>query len=165
LLQVKYNEWNWSPWATQIGSRANFFLKSHVEGQSIYIYRFSRLFYEISIFQRLLKGHTKELKRPHAARGPQVAHGWYWIYANFSFLIFNFQKYVIFIYLLKFCLKYFIRKFLGSLILIIYVRFSAALSLASPDFKSIVGRASGSRVGQILDSLALTFSSRRLVTW
>jgi hypothetical protein len=34
-----------------------------------YFYRFSRFFYETSIFQRLQKGHTEEFK------GPQVAHG------------------------------------------------------------------------------------------
>jgi hypothetical protein len=64
------------PWATQIGSRAKFMLNSHVEGQNRdAFYRFSRLFYEIGIFQRFKKGHTKEVKGPHAARGPQVAHG------------------------------------------------------------------------------------------
>jgi hypothetical protein len=36
-----------------------------------FYYRFCRFFYEISIFQRLLKGRTKELKEP------QVAHGWF----------------------------------------------------------------------------------------
>jgi hypothetical protein len=51
-------------------------LNSHVEGQNRdAFYRFSRLFYEIGIFQRFKKGHTKEVKGPHAARGPQVAHG------------------------------------------------------------------------------------------
>jgi hypothetical protein len=42
------------PWATQIGSRAKFMLKSQVEGQNWGLFfRFSRYFYEIGIFQRL----------------------------------------------------------------------------------------------------------------
>jgi hypothetical protein len=42
------------------------------EGQNMDFYcRLSRFFYEIGIFQRLQKGHTKE------PEGPQVAHGWF----------------------------------------------------------------------------------------
>jgi hypothetical protein len=53
-------------------------LNSHVEGQNRDpFYSFCRFFYEKRIFRRLSEGHTKEFKGPHAARGPQVAHGWY----------------------------------------------------------------------------------------
>jgi hypothetical protein len=42
------------PWATRIGSRANFLVNSHVKGQNIdFYFRFSRFFYEIAIFLRL----------------------------------------------------------------------------------------------------------------
>ncbi len=80
LTNLKYVKFDGleQPWATQIGSRAKFMLNSHVEGQNRDpFYSFCRFFYEKRIFRRLSEGHTKEFKGPHAARGPQVAHGWF----------------------------------------------------------------------------------------
>jgi hypothetical protein len=50
-------------WATQIGLRAKFLLKSHVEGQSIdFYYSFSCLFCEIAIFRAFRRAALKSLK-------------------------------------------------------------------------------------------------------
>ncbi len=66
-------------WATQIGPRAKFLLKSYVEGQSIdYYYSFSCIFCEKAIFRAFRRSALKSLKSRIRPAGLRFAHGWSW---------------------------------------------------------------------------------------